>query len=498
MLKIKVVNRIVSVQETEPLVAGSVSAYTCEFAFDESWDDVVKTAVFRVGKQTISSALDSSNRCELPWELLDKKNVGLPVLVGACGATTEGEFTPTIWDVLGEVRKGTEMGDNAKDPTPSVYQQFVTETSGYAAEAKAAAASAQEAQVRTPIIDAVSGNWMVWSRMSGKYVNTGIPATGAPGISPTVEVTTYEEAENWGDFGIIRTGHDVKITDANGEHRFRVQDGAAGEDGGRCYPRVNDDGYLEWDYVGAHQLPPVEPAVNIVGMVLQAVQDNGLVPEIKITDGIDGDGRGYHEVEVTSGMRKQTFWIFDGADGATGPAGDKGDKGDPGKTPEKGTDYFTEADIAEIVSAVLDAMPEGSGGGTTAGPAGADGKNGLSMYTFTGTAEIGEIGTLFNLSQIQTPDGYSVTEGDLILWNGEVYRVIGFSNAGTGSSAEGEYTGIMLKGDKGATGAQGPKGDKGDPGKTPEKGVDYFTEADKAEMVNAVLGAMPSAEGVGF
>ena len=39
---------------------------------------------------------------------------------------------------------------------------------------------------------------------------------------------------------------------------------------------------------------------------------------------------------------------------------------------------------------------------------------------------------------------------------------------------------------------------KGEPGHTPEKGVDYFTEEDKAEMVEAVIAALPSAEGVGF
>lgn len=35
-------------------------------------------------------------------------------------------------------------------------------------------------------------------------------------------------------------------------------------------------------------------------------------------------------------------------------------------------------------------------------------------------------------------------------------------------------------------------------GHTPEKGVDYFTEDDKTEMVNAVLEALPAAEGVDF
>lgn len=39
---------------------------------------------------------------------------------------------------------------------------------------------------------------------------------------------------------------------------------------------------------------------------------------------------------------------------------------------------------------------------------------------------------------------------------------------------------------------------KGKAGYTPIKGKDYFTEADKAEMVNAVLEALPSAEGGSF
>lgn len=43
------------------------------------------------------------------------------------------------------------------------------------------------------------------------------------------------------------------------------------------------------------------------------------------------------------------------------------------------------------------------------------------------------------------------------------------------------------KGDKGATGPQGPAGANG---KTPVKGTDYFTEAEKAEMVAAVKAAL--------
>lgn len=62
-------------------------------------------------------------------------------------------------------------------------------------------------------------------------------------------------------------------------------------------------------------------------------------------------------------------------------------------------------------------------------------------------------------------------------------------------------------GPAGPAGAQGEKGDKGDPGEkgadgakgadgyTPVKGTDYFTEADKTEMVNAVIAALPVYNG---
>lgn len=53
------------------------------------------------------------------------------------------------------------------------------------------------------------------------------------------------------------------------------------------------------------------------------------------------------------------------------------------------------------------------------------------------------------------------------------------------------------KGDKGdpGIGVPGEKGDPGADGHTPVLGVDYFTEADKTELVNAVLSALPMWEG---
>lgn len=61
-----------------------------------------------------------------------------------------------------------------------------------------------------------------------------------------------------------------------------------------------------------------------------------------------------------------------------------------------------------------------------------------------------------------------------------------------------------LKGDKGDTGADGKNGTNGVDGKdgkdgyTPVKGKDYFTPADKAEMVQAVLNALPNGDEVSY
>ena len=93
-------------------------------------------------------------------------------------------------------------------------------------------------------------------------------------------------------------------------------------------------------------------------------------------------------------------------------------------------------------------------------------------------------------------DGTSATHS----WNGTVLSIT--SASGTSSAdLKGEKGDTGLQGDKGDTGAQGEKGDKGDKGAdgyTPVKGIDYFTEEDKAELVNAVLAAIPAAEGVSY
>lgn len=60
--------------------------------------------------------------------------------------------------------------------------------------------------------------------------------------------------------------------------------------------------------------------------------------------------------------------------------------------------------------------------------------------------------------------------------------------------AKGEQGEQGPAGADGAEGPQGPQGEQGLPGKTPVKGVDYWTEADKQEIISEVLKQVPSEE----
>ena len=87
-----------------------------------------------------------------------------------------------------------------------------------------------------------------------------------------------------------------------------------------------------------------------------------------------------------------------------------------------------------------------------------------------------------------------VNAGDMWLDNnGEVSRAV--TSSADGSIVNWKGTNINIKGEKGD---KGDTGAKGADGKTPVKGTDYFTEADKQELVNAVIAALPNGNGVAY
>lgn len=76
-----------------------------------------------------------------------------------------------------------------------------------------------------------------------------------------------------------------------------------------------------------------------------------------------------------------------------------------------------------------------------------------------------------------------------------------FDGAPGADGAQGPKGDTGPKGDKGDTGERGPtgpEGPKGADGKSPVKGTDYWTAADKAEIVQSVLAALPDGTEVAY
>ena len=217
-----------------------------------------------------------------------------------------------------------------------------------------------------------------------------------------------------------------------------------------------------------------------------------------------------------------------GIPGPQGPKGDKGDKGDKGETGPKGADG---ADGAQGP-----AGPQGPVG--PAGPQGEKGEtgSGFKVLDYYDTLEALE-------SAVPNPnvgDAYGVGTGepyDIYIYG----KTSGWRNNGPLQGAKGDTgeqgpvgpagpqgeTGPAgpqgpegprgetgLQGETGPKGDTGPQGDKGEPGEqgpqgeqgprgetgpagyTPVRGTDYWTSADQRAIVDAVLAALPAAEGV--
>lgn len=116
---------VLAVNQREVVTSGSVNVYEVQFQFDSEWDGLEKTAVFRAGDFTVSTLLDETETCIIPWEVFqDAKRT---LYAGVYGTKNGNTVLPTIWAPLGEIRQGCEPGESTQPPTPSVYEQILAE-----------------------------------------------------------------------------------------------------------------------------------------------------------------------------------------------------------------------------------------------------------------------------------------------------------------------------------------------------------------------------------
>lgn len=176
-----------------------------------------------------------------------------------------------------------------------------------------------------------------------------------------------------------------------------------------------------------------------------------------------------------------------GATGPQGPKGDPGEKGDPGATGPAGP----QGPKGPKGDPGKDGAPGKDGTDGKPGAAGADGAKGADGVT----PHIGDNGNWY-LGSTDTGKpsrGATGAKGDA-----------GATGPAGPAGPQGHAGAPGKDGAPGAPGAQGEKGEKGDPGTpgaaghTPVKGTDYWTAADKQEIVNNVLAALPDGTEVSY
>ncbi len=258
--------------------------------------------------------------------------------------------------------------------------------------------------------------------------------------------------------------------------------------------------------------------------------DSGVSASITIEDIIQGSGSGMLNIVYFSDGHQLVV-----------------KNGDEGYTPKKGRDYFDGEDgITPHIGANGNwFIGETDTGVAARGPAGEDGTSvtitDIIQGSHAGMMNIVYFSNGMELMVRHGENGYTPKKGKDYFdgepgkdgadgkdgtsathsWNGTVLSIT--SASGTSSAdlkgEKGDPGEQGPKGDKGDTGAQGEpgekgeqgiqgipgeKGDKGDKGetglagKTPVKGTDYFTAADKAELVSAVIAALPDASEVSY
>ena len=179
-------------------------------------------------------------------------------------------------------------------------------------------------------------------------------------FAPTVEITEIEG------------GHHLKMVDVNGTYEFDVMDGAKGDKG---------DAFTYSDFT-AEQLAALKGEKGDTGSGLRILgyYETLTALESSVTNPSVGDAYGVGSSEPYN------IYIYTGINGWVNNGALQGAKGEDGHTPEKGIDYFTDADKHEIATAASEMI--GQATDTKQGLVMVNGENGIGVNTEDGNLYI--------------------------------------------------------------------------------------------------------------
>ena len=179
-------------------------------------------------------------------------------------------------------------------------------------------------------------------------------------FAPTVEITEIEG------------GHHLKMIDVNGTYEFDVMNGNKGDKG---------DAFTYSDFT-AEQLAALKGEKGDTGSGLRILgyYETLTALESSVTNPSVGDAYGVGSSEPYN------IYIYTGINGWVNNGALQGAKGEDGHTPEKGIDYFTDADKQEIATAASEMI--GQATGTKQGLVMVNGENGIGVNTEDGSLYI--------------------------------------------------------------------------------------------------------------
>ena len=200
-------------------------------------------------------------------------------------------------------------------------------------------------------------------------------------FAPTVEITEIEG------------GHHLKMVDVNGTYEFDVMDGAKGDKGDAftysdftaeqlaALKGEKGDAFTYSDFT-AEQLAALKGEKGDTGSGLRILgyYETLTALESSVTNPSVGDAYGVGSSEPYN------IYIYTGINGWVNNGALQGAKGEDGHTPEKGIDYFTDADKQEIATAASEMI--GQATGTKQGLVMVNGENGIGVNTEDGNLYI--------------------------------------------------------------------------------------------------------------
>lgn len=271
------------VNQREIVTSNSVNVYQVQFQFDNAWDGLDRTAVFQAGEETVSTLLNETGTCIIPWEVL--QDARRTLYAGVYGTKDGNIVLPTIWASLGEIKQGVNPGESTQPPTPSVYDQILGNIGNL-----------EDLQTtdKNSLVDAINEVYETGGGGSGKNGGYYVPSVDDEGnLTWTASDPTMPDVE----------GANIKgPAGSDGKDGVPGQDGSPGKDGTTFTPSVDSEGNLSFTNDGG--LPNPEP-VNIKG---PKGDDGEGIPEITEAD----NGK------VLGALNGVAVWV----NGGSAPAGD--------------------------------------------------------------------------------------------------------------------------------------------------------------------------------